>query len=658
VPSRADSKKAVALLAEGLARYRDGDALRAAKLLRSVIQLEPANPTALALLGAMAMQNGDLARAASLLERAARFATPNAALFTNLGEAYRRLGRREEAVAAFRRAIAEAPTLAEAHYNLGLTLDQLGQRPEAIASLERALSLNPGLPQGVTLLLEMLRDQAEYYRAIAAYHKFGPLLPASASLEAAVANVLADVFRLDEALAHFRRALELEPSSANLHADYATALVERGEVPDAIRYLRSALELDPHHVLAHGSLVYLLAFDESADAPTIGAEARRFGVQQTTSLTRASTHPNTKEPERRLRVAYISPDFRLHPSALFTPPLLREHDRSAVEVFCYSNARRTDAITAQIRALADEWRDISTLTDDAVASLVQADRIDVLVDLSMHCAHNRLLVFARKPAPVQVCWLAYPGTTGLSAMDYRITDPRLDPDGRDEPHYSEQSCRLPETFWCYAPLAAEPAVNALPAAKNGHVTFGSLNSFKKVSRAAVDQWARVLVAVPGSRMVLVAPDGQARERVLEGFRKGGVQPERIELMSYVQRDPYLEMYHKIDCCLDTLPYCGGTTSLDAFWMGVPVVTLAGRTVVGRSGVSLAHNLDLPELVARTPEEYVGRAVALCSDWERLAELRAGLRERMQKSPLMDAPRFARNLEAAYRQMWARWCREA
>lgn len=654
--SRSDTKKAAALLAEAQRRHVAGDLLQAEKRYRAALQLDPANPGALAQLGSLSLGAGDAESAASLLERAARFAAPSAPLFTNLGEAYRRLGRKQEAVTAFRRATDIAPELAEAHYNLGLTLDQLGQRREAIATLAKALSLKPELPRGATLLLEMLRDDADYEGALAAYARLAPRLPASAELEAAVANVLADVFRLDEATIHFQRALELEPGAAKIHADFAASLAEGGEVAAAIARLRKAIELDPSHVLAHGSLVYLLAFDEPCEPATIDAEARRFGQLHTASIARMSEQPGRKDAQRRrLRVGYVSADFRLHPSALFVPPLLREHDREAVEVFCYSGVRRPDAITEQIRALADEWRDISTLDDDAVARLVDADAIDVLVDLNMHGANNRLLMFARKPAPVQACWLAYPGTTGLSVMDYRLTDPQLDPQDLDDAHYCERSLRLPETYWCYQPLSTEPSVSALPAADVGHITFGSLSSFKKVGPTTLALWARVLDRVPGSRMLIVAPTGETRRRVLRGFQAAGVDPERIELVGHQPREEYLRTYQRIDCCLDTTPYCGGTTSLDALWMGVPVVTLVGRTATGRGGASLAHNLALPELVASTPDQYVERAVTLGSDLERLTTLRAGLRQRLKDSPLMDAPRFARNIESAYRRMWAAWC---
>jgi len=304
---------------------------------------------------------------------------------------------------------------------------------------------------------------------------------------------------------------------------------------------------------------------------------------------------------------------------------------------------------------ADVWRDISGSSDETVTKLIREDRIDVLVDLTMHMAGSRPLVFARKPAPVQVCWLAYPGTTGLTAIDYRLTDPQLDPPGLFDRFCSEKSFRLPETFWCYDPLTSEPAVGPLPALANGHVTFGCLNNFCKVNEGVLRLWARVMKAVAGSRLLLLAPQGSARERTLNLFQHEGISRDRICFTRFRPRLDYLAQYHHIDIGLDTFPYNGHTTSLDSYWMGVPVVTLVGDTVVGRAGLSQLTNLGLMELVAETPEAFIESAIRLASDLDRLQALRATLRERMRSSPLMDAPRFARNIEAAYREMWRRWC---
>ena len=348
----------------------------------------------------------------------------------------------------------------------------------------------------------------------------------------------------------------------------------------------------------------------------------------------------------------MSPDFRTHCQSFFTLPLFGAHDHSDFEIFIYSDVINADRLTERIKPNADVWRDIAGLSDERFAEMVRSDQIDVLVDLTMHMSRTRLLAFARKPAPVQVCWLAYPGTTGLSAMDYRLTDRHIDPPGMFEGCYAEESMRLPDTFWCYDPLATEATVNALPAREKGQVMFGNLNNFCKINAGVLKLWAEVLRAVEGSRLLLLTGEGSHRDETLEQLRLAGVAPERVELRGRLPRVRYLKLYHEIDIGLDTFPYNGHTTSLDSFWMGVPVVTLAGQTVVGRAGLCQLKNLNLPELIAETPDDFVRVAVGLARDLPRSGQLAGeACAKRMQASPLMDARRFARNIEAAYRTMW-------
>jgi predicted O-linked N-acetylglucosamine transferase (SPINDLY family) len=338
-------------------------------------------------------------------------------------------------------------------------------------------------------------------------------------------------------------------------------------------------------------------------------------------------------------------------------PLLSSHDRERFEVHCYSSVSRLDAMTRRLKPLVDVWRNALGKSDAQLADRVRADGIDILVDLTMHMQRGRPLLFARKPAPIQIAWLAYPGTTGLSAIDYRLTDPHLDPPGQNDADYAEESIRLPDTFWCYDPLTDQPKVNPPPTLENGRITFGCLNNFCKLNEPVLALWAKVLSAVNNSQLVLLAPQGSARLRVLHSFGALNIDRHRIQFVPLQPRPQYLQTYHRIDIGLDTFPYNGHTTSLDSFWMGVPVVTLVGNTVVGRAGLSQLTNLGLPELIAGNPEQYVEIAAGLSGDLPRLAELRRTLRPQMQASPLMDAPRFARNIEAAYRQMWKSWCAE-
>jgi predicted O-linked N-acetylglucosamine transferase (SPINDLY family) len=404
--------------------------------------------------------------------------------------------------------------------------------------------------------------------------------------------------------------------------------------------------------------VYSLLYHPDHDDEAVFQEARRWHERHAEPLARShKPHENDPDPDRRLRVGYVSADFRDHPAAFIVTPLLSNHDRGRFEVYCYAGVTRPDRFTDRFRARADVWRSTVGLTDDRLAELIRGDRVDVLVDLTLHMAGSRLLTFARRPAPVQVTWFGYPGTTGLSAIDYRLTDPHLDPPGHSDAFYAERSVRLPDTFWCYDPRTADgPEVNTLPALAGAPFTFGCLNNFCKVNAGALALWAAVLRAVPDARLLLLAPTGGARARVRAHLEREGISGERVAFFDRQPRAEYLRAYHQIDLGLDPLPYNGHTTSLDAAWMGVPTVTLVGRTVVGRAGLSLLNNLALPELAARSPDEYVAVAAGLAGALPQLASLRASLRDRMAASPLMDGPRFARGVEEAYRRMWSDWCR--
>jgi protein O-GlcNAc transferase len=580
-------------IARAMQLQRDNDLARAEELYREVLARDGHHLVGLHLLSALLLQTGRSAQAVELLRRAVARAPQQAIFHANLGEAYRRLDRSEESKASLRRAIALRPDLAEAHCALGMNQLDDGQFDEALASLARAATLKPGL--------------------------------------------------------------------ADAHNYAGIALHQQGRVEEALEAFRRALAAQPDHRGAHSNYVFLLAWRQAPDAPSIAREAREWAARQLSpELPAPLPHDNDRDPHRRLRVGYVSPDFREHCQALFLIPLLEHHDREAVEVYCYSFVQHPDDVTRRIRGLAHAFRDIAPLTDPAAADLVRADGVDILVDLTMHMGNNRMPLFARKPAPLQVAWLAYPGTTGLPAMDYRMTDVYLDPPEVDTTGwYTEESLRLPDSFWCYDPLTGAPEVDALPARRDGRdgpVTFGCLNSFGKTNADVFALWSRVLGAVEGSRLVLLAPPGESRGRVQRAFASAGVDPGRIEFVGFQPRREYLSTYRRIDVCLDTFPVNGHTTSLDSFWMGVPVITLVGPTVLGRAGLCYAHNLGLPELVATTPDQYVAIAANLAHDMPRLETLRREVRPRMGRSPLMNGSLFARNFESVYRRIWQRWCR--
>jgi predicted O-linked N-acetylglucosamine transferase (SPINDLY family) len=602
--------------------HRAGNWVEAERLYRQLLVRDPNHAPAAFLAGSLALESSRLDDAADLFARAAALAPDNPLYQANLGETLRRLRRFEAAKCALSKAIALKPDLCAAVYNLGLLLQQMGELPDAETALVRALELNP--------------------RLALAHFSLG--------------NVLTELGRLEEAVASFRTALELDPGSADVHNNLGVALVRLGLLDEALAAHRKAVELKPDCAEHHSNLVFNLHYHPTYDGQAILRAAVEWDRRHAQPLAREILpHDTDRNPDRRLRIGYLSPDFRDHCQANFLWPLLRNHDRTQFEIVCYSDVARSDEWTARLLGCADERHDIAGMNDASLAASIRRDRVDILVDLTMHMGKNRLQTFARKPAPIQVSWLAYPGTTGLGAMDYRITDPFLDSPGHDAGPYSERSLWMRDSFWCYDPLTPEEDVSPSPAAATGYVRIGCLNNFCKVNDGVVELWARVLREVDGARFTLLAPRGEGRDRALQTFEKHGVARGRIDPLEYRPRSAYLAAYRAIDLCLDTFPYNGHTTSLDAWWMGVPVVTLVGATVVGRAGLSQAMNLGLPQLVARTGEEYVGIAVELCRDVDRLAELRSGLRARMQRSPLMDGPRFARNVEAAYRRVWRSYC---
>ena len=430
-------------------------------------------------------------------------------------------------------------------------------------------------------------------------------------------------------------------------------LKNQGRLAEALDTYRAGVAARPDYANGHSNLAYMLHFDPAADAPAILAEARRWNDAHARPLrNRLRPFDHDRDPQRKLRIGYVSPDLRDHVVGRNLLPLFEHHDLERHHVICYQNDRSDDWLTQRISARSQDWRLIAGRSDDEVAEMIRLDRVDILVDLTLHMAGNRLLVFARKPAPVQFTFAGYPGTTGLEAIDYRLTDPYLDPPGTNDEHYAERSIRLPDSFWCYAPPADDPPVAPLPADTNGHVTFGCLNNFAKVNDGVLEMWSRVLSATPGSRLIMSSPTGRHRERVIA---KLGVDPSRIEFVGIQPRRKYLELYHRIDFCLDTFPYNGHTTSLDALWMGAAVLTRCGQTAVSRAGFSQLSNLGLSELVAYDAERFITAATALASDLPRLRDLRRTLRPRMQRSPLMDGLRFAGAIEASYREAWRRWC---
>jgi predicted O-linked N-acetylglucosamine transferase (SPINDLY family) len=479
--------------------------------------------------------------------------------------------------------------------------------------------------------------------------------------------------KLNEAVVCHRRAVALNPAFQEGFNNLATALKAQGKLDEALVCYRRALALRPDYAEAHSNLLLTGAYTSqvatAAGAAEFFAEHRRF-AQQFEAPLRASwpAHTNTPDAHKRIKIGYVSPDFRAHSVAYFFEPILAHHDRTQVEVFCYYNYVQHDNVTDRIQAAADHWLVCNTLSDDQLAERIRADGIDILVDLAGHTAHNRLLVFARKPAPVQVTAIGYPATTGLTAMDYRLTDHRAEPPGLAERYYSEQLWRLPGMHSVYRPCARTPArrnapelsVQPTPALVNHYITFGSLNNVAKLTAPVIALWSKILHALPDAKLLLEAPgldETAMRAEFTAKFADHAIGAERLILLGRKPEQQYV-LYHRIDIALDPFPCAGGTTSCDAVWMGVPLITLAGDTFAGRMGVTIAHSIGHPEWVADNTDEYQRKAIDLACDVQRLNAIRLRLRQQVEASPMMDEIGYTRGLETAYRQMWKIWCTQS
>jgi protein O-GlcNAc transferase len=628
----------------------------AAEVCRRALAVRPDYADGYNTLGSALLDMGRVEEGMNAYRHALSLKPAHAEAAANLGSVLTVLGRRPEAAAAFAQAIAAKPDHPEFHSRLGNLLGDMGRAKEAEAEHRLALALRPNVAEYHSNLGIALAQLGRPHDALESCRKAVELNPQYAGGQNNLGNALRDLGRAEEAVEAYRAALALKPDFNQAWNNLGNALMNMARLDESLEAYRKAMQLNPRDPLLHSNVIFTMNFHPSFDSAAILREAREWNhghAQPLKHLLRP--HQNNRDQGRRLRVGYVSPDFRKHVVGWNLLPLLRCHDHTQLEVFCYSSVAHADAMTEQIRACADQWRDVIGQSDEALVQRIREDEIDILVDLSLHTASNRLRVFAMEPAPVQITYLGYCGTSGVDAMHYRFSDPHLDPPEIDLSTYSEQTIRLPETYWCYAPGGMTPDVSPPPAQRNGFVTFGCMNQFAKASAAAVELWCEILLRVPQSRLLIHAPPGKHLETIGSRLAKHGIAPDRVEFVGAQSWDKYIATYHRIDIGLDPFPYNGGITTCDTLWMGVPVVTLSGRTAVGRGGRSILSNIGLPELIAHDPAGYVHLAVQLAQDLPRLVELRLTMRDRLIASPLMDGPRFARNVEAAYLSAWQRWC---
>ncbi|MEP7207919.1 MAG: tetratricopeptide repeat protein [Casimicrobiaceae bacterium] len=609
------------LVRAAVALRRAGNAEAAARLFDAALGREPRHAGALTSYAMLRLATGDPHGAADLGRLAIEVDSQRSSAYHVLGQALRGTGALRAAIEALRRAAALDPEAFDVHLHLGTALAEADDLADSERSLVRARSLAP---------------------KVAAVH-------------VGLGNLYRRTHRPADALGAFERAIALEPRLAPAHNNLGSLRSDVGDAPGAVQAFERALALDPDRIAVWSN--YLLALQRSDRVTTDGLfEAHlAFGRHFAARIERLPAVRVGAGGDRRLRVGYVSSDFRSHSAALFLEPLLAHHDRAGFAIHGYHTVHATDDVTSRLAGVVDAFVGVAAMPDPDFAARIRADGIDILVDLNGHTAGGRLGVFAMKPAPVQVTWLGYLGTTGLAAMDYRLTDavadPPADPPANADRYHVERLWRLPDCQWCYQPYAFAPPVAPLPALQRGHVTFASFAQPAKASFSAVTLWSRVLAALPQARLQIIGSALPEHRAALERiFVDHGVAATRIDWRPILSTAAYLEAHAEADIVLDTTPYSGGTTTCDALWMGVPVVTVAGARSVSRSSASILTAVGLADLVTEDDARFVACAVALAGDVDHLAELRAGLRERMRRSPLLDAPRFARAVEAAYAAM--------
>lgn len=568
-------------------------------------------------------------------------------------------GRLQKAEQGYKHILQAAPDHPGALHMLGVLVHQAGNQKAAIALIGKSLMHNPRNAEAYTNLGIVLELDGKIEDAIKCLRTALQLQPGFAASYYNLATVLQRVGNSTEAETCYRRAVEIDPHYAEAFNNIANIVLHQGRIDEAQQHYRKALSLQPDYLTAHSNLLFCLNYQD-IDADVLFTEHQRWGELHG-GMECPAEYPNSPDPDRKLRIGLVSPDLRSHPVASFLQTLLENHDPDAVAITCYADVKHPDAVTSGLRSLVEGWRDIRGKSDREVANTIRTDGIDILIDMAGHTAGNRLLLFARKPAPIQVSYLGYPNTTGLKTVDYFITDNRVDPPGAPA-RYTEELVKLPVCFLCFSPPACSPPVGPLPALAAGHITFGSFNTIAKLTPRVVEHWASILHAVPDSQLILKGKsfrDKTARQHCSDLFIQQGIPGKRIELIGWTaSKEQHLALYNRVDIALDTFPYNGTTTTCEALWMGVPVVTLAGSRHAGRVGVSLMHATGMSQLVTDNPESYRQLAVSLAADKEQLTNMRQQLRSRLSASALLDGRRHARDMEQAWRDLWRRWCRKS
>lgn len=672
------------------ARFAQQRALpEARQLLISLLEREPDHTDSMYLLASVVAQEGEIDLGEQLLRQALSIAPKKALYWVLLGNLLQRQNRWAESELCYQEAInIEGPGYTDALYNWANTCERTGRHRDALTLFEEVVERAPRHMEARTNLANLLRSAGHSGLALAHLeeaHRHHPdalpvlvnlgntllslgraaealpliekaigLSPNTAALYNNRGNILRALKRNTEALRSFSDAIGREPMRAEFWTNRGTVLQILGRMDEAVASFGQALAFNPDNPIAHGAALFSLHYDPNRSTADLLAEHRAWGERHGRPLARQGAWQNEATPGRPLRIGFVSADFRQHPVSFFTEPLFAHHRRDAFHITAYSSCFGGDTWSARLKALAGEWAEVPALTDHELARRIEADGIDILIDLAGHTAGNRLLTFARKPAPVQISWLGYFNTTGLASIDYLLVDPVVAPESEPAP-FVEQPLRLPGCYLAYQGPDYAPEPHRPPGQP---LTYGCFNTSSKITANVIALWARILAANPEARLLLrnaTFDDPLARDQFLQAFAAAGVDAARLTLAGAATHADLLATYAEIDIALDPFPYNGGTTTCEALWMGVPVVTLAGGRFVSRVGATILTAAGHADWIAHTPEQYIDCALALGRDRSRLAELRRSLRAQLRKSTLGDTEAFTRNFEHALRTVWRQWC---
>ncbi len=624
---------------------------------RQAIQVRPDYVVAHGNLGILLEDSGRLNEACFSYQNVLQIMPDAVDAHCNLGNVLKKLGRFDEAVASFRLALQISPDLAELHFNLANTLIKLGKDSEAEISYRNAIRIKPDYAAAYyNLGCHLMKSSPWLLEAEACFRSALRFKPNYVEAYSNLAALLQGLGRMDEGIACCQHVVNIEPHSADAHNNLGNALRDSGRIDEAKVSYRRALELDPAHAEAHSNLIFALDLAANVSIHEMQQERRAWGESHAVHLLQDIPYANILDPERRLRIGYLATDFRTNSAPTSFAAMLFEYDRSRFDVIAYSNETKTTALTDRIKQSVTAWRNIFEMSDDEAADLIRKDGIDILVDLAGHSGRNRLTVFARKPAPIQITAWAYSTGTGMKAMDVLFSDPILIPP--EEKHlYAERIVYLP-IFFSYYSCQTPPDVEVLPALSSKVITFGTFSRMEKVSLQTYQTWAQVLLSVPGSRMLIKNAEmdhEEARERVSAHFVRAGVARERLILQGRTRWEEHLAAFNQVDIALDTFPQGGGVTTLEGILMGVPLITLRWPTFAGRTGASILTTLGLEDWIAQTQHEYVAIAKQKAQDIEALSELRQQLRSQLKSSMVGNTQAYAGVVEQEYRKLWQEWC---